>query len=55
MRIERYDRNDGVVTIRAHRPEDFGIGRLFEHIKDAVVVADTGHAGMWTAGMLDAP
>jgi len=25
---------------RTHRPEDFGIGRLFEHIKDAVIVAD---------------
>jgi len=25
---------------RRHRPEDFGIGRLFEHIRDAVIVAD---------------
>src|SRR5687767_6516670 len=34
------------------RPKDFGIGRLFEHVKDAVVVADaaTERILLWNQG-----
>lgn len=37
---------------REPRPEDFGIGRLFEHIKDAVVIADatTERILLWNRG-----
>src|SRR5688500_3186610 len=37
---------------RAHRPEDFGIGRLFEHVMDAVVVADASSERilLWNQG-----
>ena len=37
---------------REPRPEDFGIGRLFEHVKDAVVVADpkTERILLWNRG-----
>ena len=37
------------------RPQDFGIGRLFEHIKDAVVVADaaTERILLWNRGARD--
>ncbi len=33
-------------------PRDFGIGRLFEHISDAVIVADTstGRIVLWNRG-----
>lgn len=34
------------------RPEDFGVGRLFEHVKDAVIVADpkSERILLWNAG-----
>ena len=35
-----------------HRPEDFGIGRLFDDVRDAVIVADakTEHILLWNRG-----
>lgn len=38
-----------------HRPEDFGIGRLFEHIRDAVIVADAESECilLWNRGAVD--
>ena len=37
------------VGIRAVSPDDLGIGRLFEHVRDAVVVADaaSGQIVLW--------
>jgi PAS domain S-box-containing protein len=39
-------------TLRVLSPTDLGIGRLFEHVRDAVVVADaaTGQIVLWNAG-----